>query len=179
MISEKNKVEQLLWDIIEREGGYVNHPSDRGGPTKYGVTIKTLSQWQRRQATIDDVKAVDKKTAFKIFYRLFYERPNIDSLPLSIQPMLTDMAVNHGPKNTIHMLQDVLDTCGYNLGKLDGICGPKTAASAKTCWHQLGNDFIRMLVCRRKAFYQAIAQNDPTQVVFLKGWINRAESFMV
>lgn len=32
------KIEGLLEELIDREGGYVNHPSDRGGATKYGIT---------------------------------------------------------------------------------------------------------------------------------------------
>ncbi len=31
-------VDELIEALIEREGGYSNHPSDRGGPTKYGIT---------------------------------------------------------------------------------------------------------------------------------------------
>ena len=28
----------LIDELTEREGGYVNHPADRGGPTRFGVT---------------------------------------------------------------------------------------------------------------------------------------------
>ena len=38
-------VRHIIKEIIRREGGYVNHPNDRGGPTKYGVTHKTLSRY--------------------------------------------------------------------------------------------------------------------------------------
>ena len=31
-------VNELIDELIEREGGYVNHPSDRGGPTRFGIT---------------------------------------------------------------------------------------------------------------------------------------------
>ena len=31
-------VDELIDELIEREGGYVNHPADRGGPTKFGIT---------------------------------------------------------------------------------------------------------------------------------------------
>ncbi len=31
-------VDLLIAALIEREGGYVNHPADRGGPTCYGIT---------------------------------------------------------------------------------------------------------------------------------------------
>lgn len=28
----------LIEDVIDREGGYVDHPADRGGATRYGIT---------------------------------------------------------------------------------------------------------------------------------------------
>jgi lysozyme family protein len=31
-------LERLIEELLEREGGYVNHPNDRGGPTIYGIT---------------------------------------------------------------------------------------------------------------------------------------------
>lgn len=49
-------VEEIIEGIIHKEGGYVNHPNDRGGPTKYGVTQKTLSRYYGYQASIEDVK---------------------------------------------------------------------------------------------------------------------------
>ena len=44
-------VDDLISDIIRREGGYVNHPDDRGGPTNYGITQATLSEWRRQPVT--------------------------------------------------------------------------------------------------------------------------------
>lgn len=37
-------VDEMIDAIIRREGGYVNHPADRGGPTRYGITMATLSE---------------------------------------------------------------------------------------------------------------------------------------
>ena len=31
-------VDTLIDGLIEREGGYVNHPADKGGPTCFGIT---------------------------------------------------------------------------------------------------------------------------------------------
>ena len=31
-------VDERIDELIEREGGYVCHPADRGGPTRFGIT---------------------------------------------------------------------------------------------------------------------------------------------
>ena len=35
---EASEVDQMVDALIEREGGYVNHPADKGGPTCFGIT---------------------------------------------------------------------------------------------------------------------------------------------
>ena len=41
-----NAIEQILDDILRREGGYVSHPADRGGPTNFGIAAQTLGSWR-------------------------------------------------------------------------------------------------------------------------------------
>ena len=74
-------VEEIIEGIIHKEGGYVNHPNDRGGPTKYGVTQKTLSRYYGYQASIEDVKNLDKSVAYDIYERYYYRVPGIDKIP--------------------------------------------------------------------------------------------------
>jgi lysozyme family protein len=31
-------IDQLIEEVIGREGGYSNHPADRGGATRWGIT---------------------------------------------------------------------------------------------------------------------------------------------
>ena len=37
-MEEGFEVDALIDGLIEREGGYVNHPADKGGPTCFGIT---------------------------------------------------------------------------------------------------------------------------------------------
>ena len=170
-------IQQEIDNLIKREGGFVNHPADKGGPTNMGITQKALTNWLAREATIADIENLSKQTARDIYYSNYYIKPSIDDLPELLRPIVFDMVVNSG-KRGIKLLQDALNCHGYDCGKVDGRIGPKTAASAKAAVEQMGNELIKILVRRRVIFYEGIVKADPTQRAFLAGWINRSESFL-
>src|SRR5690606_13690489 len=64
-----NAIDTILDEIIRREGGYVNHPADRGGPTNFGITAQTLGSWRKlgRPATAAEVQALKEPEARAIY----------------------------------------------------------------------------------------------------------------
>lgn len=164
-------IDQIIDDIIRREGGYVNHPSDRGGPTKYGVTLATLSDYRGRACTESDVKALTKAEVASIYFQKYFVEPGINNLPAEIHPVVFDMAVNMGPAQTIKLLQRALSLLQ------DGIIGPKTIMVARNA---IGNTnyLQKRITFERVRFYQQIVKNNPGQKVFLAGWIKRANEFV-
>lgn len=163
-------ISQMIEDVIRREGGYVNHPADRGGPTKYGITQRTLDQWLGRHGK---VRAVTKADARVIYRSLYYIDPRIDQLPGSIQPLVFDAAVHHGPSHAVKMLQTACDTADYDPGPIDGIVGARTIAAARLYERSMLDHYLFV----RAAFMRSIVENDPTQAVFLDGWLNRLKEF--
>jgi len=164
--------------VIDREAGYIDHPADRGGPTKYGITLKTLENWLGRACTAQDVQALGKSVAHEIYYSWYYIKPGINGLPGLIQPLMLDMAVNHGRGRASQLLQQTLAAHGFDCGAADGKIGEKTVRAAGLATAQMGEGLIAALVEHRKIFYRAIARTDPSQQVFLKGWIARADAFL-
>jgi len=52
-----DRIDTIISTMIDRwEGGYGNHPADRGGPTRFGITAKTLADYLRRPVTAESLK---------------------------------------------------------------------------------------------------------------------------
>ena len=59
---------EALRRLLIHEGGYTNHPSDPGGPTKYGITIGDYRRHANPAATAADVKALKLSEAKAIYH---------------------------------------------------------------------------------------------------------------
>lgn len=176
----KMTIKEIIADIIAKEKGYVNHPADHGGPTNYGITRWSYAEYFNRNAadiTIAEIKAVTTDLAERIYLKLYYLKPNIANLPELIQPIMLDMAVNHGRRGSVKILQKALVVNGYTFAAPDGIIGEKTIANSRLAVANQGKNFITSLIDCRINYYAEIIKEDPTQAVFRNGWIARAESF--
>lgn len=163
--------------ILNHEGGFVNHPADKGGPTKFGVTQKTYSAYLGRPASLQEVKDMDVETAREIFEINYLTGPRIHLIPNPLMTMVLDMSINHGPRNALKMVQRVVNAAGFGPITVDGRLGPKTRAALNATISAMGNMFQNALVEERIRYYHQKVIEDPTQEVFLKGWTNRANSF--
>jgi lysozyme family protein len=103
----------IIAGVLEREGGFVHHPADKGGPTKFGITAAVLGEWRRlgRQATRAEVAALEAPEATDIYFRRFILGPNFTPLYVPFEPLrvqLIDFGINSGPARAIRWLQRVL-----------------------------------------------------------------------
>lgn len=163
---------EALDEILRREGStYTNHPSDRGGPTKFGVTLRTYQDWiGDPTAGPETIRNLTEETARAVFSGVYFDGHGFERIEsLTVYKHLLDMSVHHGVPNTSCMLQKA---CGATV---DGIIGPRTAARANT---MLWDELATALVYRRMIFIAKIVQEDPTQAVFLVGWTKRVLSFL-
>jgi lysozyme family protein len=165
-------VEQILHGVLEREGWpiYTVHPNDKGGPTKGGITLRTLEGWRQRRCTRAELQRLTEDEALAILRRRYAEAsgiPRVDDLNLRTQ--LIDSAVLSGPLLAAKDLQRVLDVT------VDGIIGAQTLAAIK----RDGVTVVarRMAVARTLRLARHVQQN-PDQLVFLTGWLSRSLSFL-
>lgn len=162
-------VDDMIADLIAREGGYVDHPADRGGPTKYGITQATLDNFWHRPASVAEVQALTEFDAASIYKEIYYYNPGIDLLPKPWRVVVFDWGVNSGTTTAIRELQKLCRAHGCDPGPLDGIIGPKTVAAAG----RLLKTPLHWYLERRRWYYRQIVANDRSQEVFLAGWMNR------
>jgi len=169
--------------VLSHEGGYANVTGDRGGETYRGISRVNWPNWPGWQI-VDQNKPLKNNQVIKntllenlvsIFYKIqFWDAIEADKLPSSIRPLAFDFAVNSGTKTAITSLQKVLvDTTGKKI-LIDGRIGPQTIALANQVQPKLLFDNYKQA---RLEFYSKIVENNPGQKKFLKGWLNRLNSF--
>lgn len=170
-------VDDMIDDILVREGGFVDHPHDRGGPTNFGITQATLSGYLGKPVTREKVQNLNVDLARDIYETQYYIAPRINNLPEPIQPFVFDCSINHGPRRAIRFVQKVCNDAGFGPLIIDGVVGPATRLAADTALERMGDWFLAALVEERRNFYKAIVRNDSSQDVFMKGWMRRADEF--
>jgi lysozyme family protein len=165
-------VEDDLDAIIAREGRvYTNDPDDPGGPTKFGITLKTLRAWRNNQRLeARDVELLTEAEARDIYFALYIVDPDfliLDDAPLRSQ--LIDFGVHSGPSTATRELQIIIGA------KPDGRLGPATLRilqdyEART----VGN---KLAVARTLFLCRQVVQN-PRKLRYLFGWVKRALAFI-
>lgn len=157
--------DQLIDDILRREGGYVNNPSDHGGPTNFGITIAALAHYRNVAVLTADIQALTMEEARNI-YAEQYVAPFGDITNQPMKALVVDMAVNMGAYQATILLQRSLGV------PVDGKLGPQTLAAANAATS------CKPLTAQRMIFYSDRATADPGQRQFLPGWFNRALEFV-
>ncbi len=162
-----------LQDILRREGGYVDHPADRGGATNFGITAATLGDWRGlgRPATPEEVRDLTQREALAILKARYLTGPGFDRIRhRGLRALLVDCAVHHGPARAARWLQEA---CGVAA---DGVVGPKTLAAANAA--RQGDRIRKAVLGMRLRFIGELISRDPSQAVFARGWLARVGEFL-
>ena len=165
-------VSTVLNEILEREGWptYTEHPDDRGGPTKGGITLKTLESWRHRKCSTSELKGLTKGEALNILQKRYVECNGIDKLndtPLKAQ--VIDDAVLSGPYLAVQDLQRAVGASD------DGVIGPRTLDSVEKYGYESASNQMSVERSLRLARF---VKNNPDQLVFLVGWLRRSLDFV-
>lgn len=132
-MDQDKQADRLIDALIERQGGYVNHPADRGGPTNFGIAAAVA----RAQGYAGSMRDMPRSEAELIYRRLYWTRPGLDAiarLSQRVSAELFDNGVNMGPAVAVTFLQralTALNRSGKDYLDLvpDGRIGPATLAA--------------------------------------------------
>lgn len=146
---------------LKYEGGWVDHPSDPGGPTMRGVTQRVYDRWRKKKGLATrSVRKIEEDELQEIYRLQYWDLIHGDKLPAGIDAAVFDFAVNSGATRATQELQRVLGM------RTDGNMGAVTieAASAADA-----ADLIERYCDARLAFVRRLS----TFSVFGRGWTRR------
>jgi len=150
--------------VLAKEGGFSNHPADKGGATNFGITLDTLGRWRKERGdsttTVDDVKNLTRDEACEVYRTNYWNKLKCDDLPAGIDLVTFDFGVNAGPGRAAKLLQNAVGA------KDDGSVGDATIAATKVKQPQ---ELIRKLCDLRLNYYRQLSNFD----TFGRGWTNR------
>ncbi|RMF14137.1 MAG: hypothetical protein D6757_06855 [Alphaproteobacteria bacterium] len=161
--------------LIDREGGFSNHADDRGGATKYGITRTTLAAWRGMPVETDDVRNLSIDEARRIYRARYVEEPGIERLPFGLRAPMFDAAVLHGPGAAVRLLQYLLRRIGEDVGPVDGRIGTRTITATLSADARWGERLVASLAEERRRLIYRLVRRDPTQRVFVNGWLARID----
>lgn len=143
-------IDRVLDNLIEREGGYVNHPNDPGGETKYGISKRSFPD--------EDIKNLTPQRAKELYLQHYVKPHRINDInDEGVAELLLDWVVNGGP--AVRSLQRLLDVT------IDGIIGDETLSALNTTpSHTIYRQFLY-----DRLFYLVSLTKHP----FIKGWMRR------
>jgi len=180
MAEDEQLIAELVDGLIEREGGFVDHPADRGGATNYGITEAVA----RAHGYAGPMALLPRSEAEAIYRRLYWSRPRFNQVATRssrIAAELFDTGANMGPGVAATFLQRALTALNRN-GKdypdlvPDGRVGPLTLSALDRFLTVRGRErgetvLMRALEALQGERYLRLAEKRPANEAFLYGWL--------
>lgn len=141
--------------ILKHEGGYVNHPSDPGGETNYGIS--------KRAYPDEDIANLTVERAGELYKRDYWDKVCGDDIPYPVALCVFDTAVNSGVRRASRWLQEVCNSTP------DGIIGPNTVGNVNRAWESNHSFVLTSYMDKRLSFLKNLSTWD----TFGRGWERR------
>lgn len=152
--------------LIRDEGRhFVDHPLDRGGATKFGVTQATLASWRKHAVTAKDVAQMTMAEARDI-YLVFYWAP-LRMAEVKSQAVATAI-FSLGALCGVHHGSVIAQRAAS--AAVDGRIGAETLAVINAADPAA---YLRALEQAAGDYFAAVVAAHPEQSKFLRGWLSR------
>ena len=172
-------IAELIDATIGREGGYVDHPADRGGATRWGITEAVARAHGYRGV----MQALPRDEAVAIYRRLYWDRPGfarVSPVAPDIAAELFDTGVNMGPSVAVSFLQRALNALNRGAADYDDVMvgariDDATIAALTGFIAKRGKRGEAVLLKAIEALqgerYVDLAERRPANEAFLYGWL--------
>ena len=172
-------VERLIDEVIEREGGYSNHPADKGGPTRWGITERVA----RAHGYGGAMENLPRSDAAAIYRQLYWDGPALPQVARHAPKLageLFDTGVNMGPVVAARFLQRALNALNrgardYEDVPVDGAIGRRTLAALAAFVARRGaageDVLLKAVEALQGERYLRLAEQRPANEAFLYGWL--------
>lgn len=171
---------QAIKTTLAHEGGFVNDPTDPGGVTNWGVSLRflksagDLDQDGMLDGDIDgdgdvdynDIKNMTRDEAVEIYRLHFWDKYDYNQInDYTIAARVFDMCVNMGSRQAAKLIQRAV-----RVGD-DGVLGPVSfnAINSADPAHLIGE--IRL---QHVLFYLTLIEQKPKFKKYRMGWLRRA-----
>lgn len=174
-------IDEMIDGILEREGGYVNHPSDPGGATNWGIT-QAVARANGYQGHMRDLP---KATARAIYRREYVEKPGflgVAEIDPIVAEELIDSGVNAGQSRAKLWFQqalNVLNRRGADYPDIveDGAIGKGTLGAFQALRRKRGEVTARRLMMRalnglQFMHYYNLSKGGTKFEDFMVGWVD-------
>lgn len=173
----RKSVDQMIDELIGREGRYSFHPNDSGGETMWGITAVTA----RRNGYVGAMSQMPRETAEAIYRAEYFIKPGYDrvaNLSPAIAEEMFDTGVNGGmPTLWLQRMLNVLNRQGRDYADIrtDAVVGPATLAALEHFLKKRGANGERVLLrglnCLQGARLIDITEARPKNEDFIYGWL--------
>ena len=169
-----SEFEPALQMVLFNEGGLVDNPSDPGGITNLGISLRFYQKNIKKWADKNDILDLTVNDAAAIYKKFFWNKqPFCKILNQKLANRCFDLCVNMGQPRGITLLQKATNSLipSEHL-VLDGVLGPKTLKAIN------GADQGQLydgLIVQATDFYTSISKHGNAHI-FLAGWLNRLKN---
>ena len=183
---------QILNTVLSHEGGWSDHPADKGGPTYKGITSRWYPDWpgwkiidELRNST-DFPQCLSGHAPLQVrvseFYWEEYWAPlRCDDIQSNlVAGKLFDTAINIDKSDATRILQRCLNTLNVHPSnpdlEVDGRIGPVTVATVNTYIEfTAGGELALLAYMKSEQGHHYVEQGlkNRSQRAFTKGWTKR------
>ena len=160
----------VIEELLQAEGLWVDDPDDPGGATMRGITLKSYCDYLGRDVSKDELRDMPKEDAVKFYKSIYWDGAKVDTFSDDLKHLWMDMSVNHGKRNAGKILQQSVKTKeNANVLDVDGIVGTGTL-------NEIGILDIKDVLVERVIFFvnnifdgSRYLKRTP-QAKFIRGW---------